>query len=349
MNSYPSFIPNYSRALDYTINQDSYKPTPLETYKLSSKVSLQIKNESNRLGLGSFKALGGPYAVMQLILEGWYENFGKHLSLHELENRDIQDYIKGQQFVCASAGNHGIGVAAGAKKVGATAWVFLSKTVPIEFEQKLIALGAKTMRAGNNYDESVEAAQSYAEKLGATLLADGSWPGYTEIPKLVMEGYTVIAEELRQSYVNSDQWPTHVFLQAGVGGLAAALAWMIRHNWSVQPEIIIVEPDFAACLRDSHLAGKVVKAIGPDSDMGRLDCKLPSLVAWETLESCNVSYIAISDIEGTKAAKRLSSLGFPTTSSGAAGLAGVEKFLEHNSQNETVTPLIIITEEAGQN
>ena len=338
------FYPNFKRAFDYMRGIDSYSATPLDTLDNGLGFPVRIKDESGRMGLGSFKALGGPYAAAQLILQKWQMEKGEELLSHRLNDSDVRAFSAEQTFITPSAGNHGIGVAAGAKALGAKAVIILSETVPTEFEARLAAFGAKVIRAGHDYEASVEAATHEAKYRNAILLSDGSWPGYTHIPKLVMEGYTVMAEELRQSFELSNQWPTHVFLQAGVGGLAAAITWMIRHNWRNQPEIIIVEPSSAACLKESHRAGEIVTVTGPISDMGRLDCKVPSLVAWHVLQASDVKYLTITDEDCRDAASVLSNCGFPTTSSGAASYAGVLKQLGNTSLDETSRPLVFLTE-----
>ncbi len=323
---------------------ETYSATPLEIVNSGLGFTVMIKNESDRMGLGSFKALGGPYAVAQLIMHKWQIEKGEKLEPYRLHDSDVMAFNAEQTFITASAGNHGIGVAAGAQALSAKAVIILSKTVPKAFENRLTDFGATVLRAGDNYDDSVAAAIVEAESRDAILLSDGSWPGYTEPPKLVMEGYTVMAEELRTGFEASNQWPTHVFLQAGVGGLAAAISWMIRHNWSKQPEIIIVEPSSAACLRESHRAGNIVSVTGPISDMGRLDCKVASLVAWHVLEACDVTYMTITDRESIDAATALANFGFQTTSSGAASYAGLVKQIGRTSLDKTCRPLIFLTE-----
>lgn len=322
------FDPDFVGALRHFQKQEAYEPSPLEEQSLPSGETVFIKNETSRMGLGSFKALGGPYAVARL------------LYAHKADDTPT--------FVTASAGNHGIGVAAGAKTFGAQARIYLSHTVPTSFDKRVTVHGAEVVRAGATYEDSLAAASADAERTGATLLADGTWPGYTETPKLVMEGYTVIAEELRHSFEQSGAWPSHVFLQAGVGGLAAAMAIMIRKNWAVQPELIIVEPEAAPCLQASHKAGKPLAVEGPVSSMGRLDCKEPSIVAWHTLERCDVSYVTVSEQDAKEATHTLQHIGIASTPSGAAGLGALMKYLRDHTNMADMRPLVIVTEGADQ-
>ncbi|WP_170410104.1 pyridoxal-phosphate dependent enzyme [Ruegeria atlantica] len=310
----------------------AYNPSPLETRSLQGQ-SILIKDETNRMGLGAFKALGGVYAVARLI----EARVGHPLEAGAFLDEPVKTVARTMTFVCASAGNHGMAVAAGARLFGAKARIHLADTVPEDFAVRLRDKGAEVVRSGDDYEASVAAAIGDAEATGAIHLADGSWPGYTEPPRLVMEGYTVIAEEMRTQLQSSGKWPSHVYLQAGVGGLAAGIAYMIRSNWAVQPRIIVVEPDAAPCLRDSARAGQIVTVEGPVSNMGRLDCKTPSMLALGILERCADDWVTISDAQALDAVEHARELGFATTPSGAAGLAA---FLA----DEAKLPLIVFSE-----
>lgn len=292
-----------------------YRPTPLDRVDHGGKLLL-IKDETDRMGLGAFKALGGIYAVAQLIAARG--EFAAELSF---DSRRIRETAQQMTFVCASAGNHGMAVAAGARHFGANARIHLAETVSESFATLLRDKGAEVIRSGADYEASVAAAISDARDSGAVHLADGSWPGYTEPPRLVMEGYTILAEEMREDFEATGDWPSHVYLQAGVGGLAAAVAYMIRKSWAVQPRIIVVEPEAAPCLRASAAAGRVVTVTGPHSNMGRLDCKTPSMLAFEILRETADDWVEVSDADAAGAVETARQLGYATTPSGAAGLA----------------------------
>ena len=273
--------------------------TPLRRVTLEG-VPLCIKDERARMGLGSFKALGGAYAALRMI--------------EEAGRPDLT-------FVTASAGNHGLSVAAGARAFGARARIVIADTVPGAFAARLRAEGAEVVRSGADYAASVAVAIADAEATGAIHLADGSWPGYTEPPRLVMEGYTVLAEEMRDAFAASGGWPAVVYLQAGVGGLAAAVAQRIRAAWAVQPRIVVVEPDAAPCLAASIAAGAVTTVAGPVSAMGRLDCKTPSMLALAILRETADAYATVSETQASGAVDLLAAAGLRTTPSGAAGVA----------------------------
>jgi len=337
----PAFAPNPALPLALLAACPAYAATPLVAKTGPTGRTMLVKDETRRMNLGAFKALGGVYAVARLIDEAWQGEGNKPLTPEDYMSEEVKAFAATMTFVCASAGNHGMAVAAGARIFGAKARIFLAREVPAGFESRLKETqNAQVVRAGDTYAQSVDAAKADAAKTGAILLADGSWPGYSHPPLLVMEGYTVIAEELREAFEQSGDWPSHVFLQAGVGGIAGAVTHMIRENWAVQPEIIIVEPNEAPCLTESHAAGYPVQVPGGVSNMGRLDCKEPSLIAFGIFERTGVHFMTVTDAEAQDAAARLTSQGIATTPSGAAGLAGLKAF------GQVERPLIIVTEGA---
>lgn len=315
---------------------DAYAATPLRHAPVAGRQTW-IKDETGRMGLGAFKAIGGIYAVARLL--------GDTLGVDGYDPQAVTDAaatsVQSCTFVCASAGNHGMAVAEGSRRFGARCRIHLSQTVPEAFADRLRAKGAEVVRSGAVYDDSIAAAIADAARTGAIHLADGSWPGYTEPPRLVMEGYTIMADEMRAVFAQSGQWPDAVYLQAGVGGMAAAVAYMIRLNWDVQPRIIVVEPDAAPCLRDSAAAGEMVQVAGPVSAMGRLDCKMPSMLAFDILKDAADAYVTVSEAQARAATEQAAAMGYDSTPSGTAGLAAL--IAEATPPGR---PLVIISEGA---
>tara|TARA_R110002126_G_scaffold291800_1_gene459063 strand:+ start:146585 stop:147637 length:1053 start_codon:yes stop_codon:yes gene_type:complete len=313
-----------------------YVPTPLIDHPgIAGELGVSklfLKDESRRMRLGSFKALGGAFAVAQMICDAAGTN--------DLTSEAARSVAAGMTFTTASAGNHGLSVAAGARIFGAKAVVYLSSLVPKGFGERIRALGAQVVRIDGVYEDSVAAAKSAALENGWLLLADGSWEGYIDRPALVMEGYTVLAEECRAEFERTGIWPTHVLIQAGVGGIAAALAAHIRSYWSEQPKIIVVEPDAAPCLLESIHNHRLTRVSGPVSNMGRLDCKDASLIAVKSLEVDADEFLTISDAAADAAVSLLSRYGVETTPSGAATIAA----LAENRQDTQSRCLVIITE-----
>lgn len=267
---------------------------------------LWLKDERRRMGLGSFKALGAAHAIAHEAISS--------------EVMPLDQALRGRVYVTASAGNHGLSVAAGARLFGARAVIFLAESVPEAFAARLRAKGAEVVRAGSDYEQSMQAAAAAARDQGFILLSDSSWPGYWEMPLRVMEGYLQLAAE---AAAQLDAAPSHILLQAGVGGLAAAVAAHARRVWGDGPEIIVVEPESAPALIDSIRAGQVMASDGPTSCMGRLDCKTPSEIALNGLARDADRFMTISDATANEAAEMLGAQGWPTTASGAAGVAAL--------------------------
>ena len=261
-----------------------------------SALGLHIKDERGRMGLGSFKALGAAYVIA-----------------HESQHGTLD----GRTYITASAGNHGISVAAGAKVFGAKAVIYLAKTVPSDFADRLREKGADVVIEGDDYEASMAGAQKAAKDNGWTLLSDSSWDGYFDLPQRLMEGYLAMAAECTEQM----EEPTHIFLQAGVGGLAGACAALFRDVWGDGPKITVVEPEFAPAIYDSIKAGAFVPASGPVSDMGRLDCKEASLIALKGLSHDADEIVLISEEEAFAVLPKLADVALASSTSGAAGVA----------------------------
>lgn len=258
-----------------------------------------VKDERGRMGLGSFKALGAAYVI------ACDKERGDH---------------RGRTYVTASAGNHGMSVAAGAQAFGAASVVYIAETVPESFALRLAEQGATVVREGATYEDSMAAAEAAADANGWALLSDSSWPGYTDRPHRLMEGYLVLMAE---AIAQMPESPSHIFLQAGVGGLAGACAALARTAWGDGPCIIVVEPEAAAALHGSMNVGAPTECKGPVSDMGRLDCKMPSLIALKGLAHDADAFALISEGEGQAGAGTAMVAGLASTPSGAAGIAAL--------------------------
>lgn len=293
----------------------AHMPAPLMRMPRLAQIcgveQLFVKDERDRMGLGSFKALGAAHAIARLADAARGPDWVKRLG----------DWT----FVTASAGNHGLSVAAGAAVFGARAVVYLAETVPEAFADRLRGKGAEVVRAGATYEESMAAAERDAAAEGWTLLSDSSWPGYTELPLRVMEGYLQLSAEVAAQMPVP---PTHILLQAGVGGLGAAVAAHARRIWGESPVIVVVEPEAAPALMESVRAGEIVTTEGPVSRMGRLDCKTPSMIALAGLARDADLFVTITEAEALHAVAVLAGLSIDTTPSGAAGLAALVVGLE---------------------
>jgi diaminopropionate ammonia-lyase len=311
--------------------RDNHKPTPLHSLAGLAKElgigAIHIKDEGFRLGLGSFKALGGSYAVIRLVLEEAGRKLGRTVDISELQSPAVREVAQGMTVGCATDGNHGRSVAAGAQLVGAKAAIFVHSGVSDERVAAIARFGAEMIRVEGTYDDSVAEAERVCNEKGWIVVSDTSWPGYERIPGLVMQGYTAM---LNEAVRDLPQRPTHVFIQAGVGGLAAAVAGYFDVVFGKdRPRLIVVEPDRAACIYESARAGKPIKVEhGEATIMAMLECYEPSLVAWRVLTRTADAFMTIGEDDAAKTMRRLAK---PTSAdpaivageSGGAGLAGL--------------------------
>ncbi|WEK28591.1 MAG: diaminopropionate ammonia-lyase [Candidatus Pseudomonas phytovorans] len=292
---------------------------------------LSVKDESVRSELGSFKALGAPIALVRLILRTFPQ---QQLDPRGLLEGRYADLLAHFTVVSATDGNHGKGLAAAAQSIGCRCVIVLHANVSIEREQAIAAYGAKIVRIAGNYDESVEHAAALADSNGWTVVSDTSYEGYEVIPRDVMQGYGTIAAEIIEATAGQAPF-THVFLQGGVGGLAAGIvSYLWEHCGEQRPMFVMVEPEQADCLYQSALLGRPARATGSvDSVMAGLACGETSPLAWRFLEPSVDYFMTISDDQAVAAMRRLaagSARDIPLVAgeSSVAGLAGLIQLLK---------------------
>jgi diaminopropionate ammonia-lyase len=323
-------VPAVRRFLAYRKDD---KPTPLVSLPaLASQLgirALTIKDESTRLGLGSFKALGGAFAVLNLALERAHDELQLPLDFSHLDKPEVRAIAAKMTVGCATDGNHGRSVAAGAQMIGAHAAIFVHRGVSEERVAAIAKFGAQIVRVPGTYDDAVSEAARVCAAKGWIIVSDTSWPGYERIPALVMQGYTVMVDEVLRA---SEAPPTHVFIQAGVGGLAAAVAGHLAAVFKDRrPKFIVVEPSRAACVLSSAQANHPIKiAHGKPTVMAMLECYEPSMVAWRILSRCADAFMTVEEHDAVDAMRTLAnpeSSDRPVVSgeSGAAGLAGLQR------------------------
>ena len=264
---------------------NGYSPTPLiNLSKLSQELNLNkifYKDESKRFDLKSFKALGGAYAV-QKISKG---------------NKNIV-------VSTATAGNHGRSVAWGAKRLGLKCKIFISEFVSDARGQAMANLGAEVIKVKGNYENSLIECVKQSTKNGWQIVQDVAWDNYLLVPKYTMAGYSVMMKEILDQLDNNEI--THIILQAGVGGMAAAMIAGIARYLKNIPITIVVEPDSAACVLESIRSGKIEKIdIKRESLMGGMSCGEVSLVPWEILKNSVKYCISLPDDDIAKTMKLL--------------------------------------------
>lgn len=290
---------------------------------------LTVKDESSRSSLGSFKALGAPNALLQLVLRRWPDRgwaagdlfAGRHAAA-----------LAGFTVISATDGNHGRALAAAAQSLGCRCVVVLHAHVSLEREQAIAAFGAEIVRIRGNYDESVNEAARLARQHGWEVVSDTSYEGYEAVPRDVMQGYGIVAEELLENAADPATCPwTHVFLQGGVGGMAAGI---VSHFWerygARRPRFVVVEPEQADCLLQSALQGRPARTTGSvDSVMAGLACGETSPLAWRFLQPAVDVFMTVPDGAAVSAMRLLAEgrhgdVPVVAGESGVAGLAGLQ-------------------------
>ena len=286
------------RVADFHKSLPGYKPTPLvRLSSLADKLGIDkllVKDESQRFDLNAFKVLGASYAIARVL--------GNKLNLSDDEltfERIVSEKSKFQKitFATATDGNHGRAVAWTAEKFGCKAVVYLPEGSSLARLKAIKQFGAEASIINQNYDDTVLYAEKMAKDNGWILLQDTSWAGYEEVPIHIMQGYfTLITECL---YQEQEIWPTHVFLQAGVGSLAAAiLACLCSFTHKTTPVFVVVEPQGAPCLYKSIKLcdGKPFKVKGDlPTIMAGLACGEPSHIGLQILNAEASAFIKCSD------------------------------------------------------
>ena len=263
----------------------NYKPTPLLFLnKLSKELNLNkifYKDESKRFGLKSFKALGGAYAV-EKVTKG---------------NKNII-------VSTATAGNHGRSVAWGARRLGLKCKIFISEYVSDARGKAMEDLGAEVIKVKGNYEKSLIECIKQSTENNWQIVQDVAWKDYMLVPKLTMAGYSVMMKEIVDK-INVEEI-SHIFLQAGVGGMAGAMVAGVARYLKNVPKIIVVEPDSAACVMESIKTGKIEKInVVRESLMGGMSCGEPSLVPWEILKKSINYCISLPDEDIARTMKLL--------------------------------------------
>jgi len=309
-----------------------YAPTDLvELKEMAGEIGisrLYVKDESTRFGLNAFKALGGSYAVANILAE----RIGKPLSTLRFE-----DLIKGHSdkvpedmtFITATDGNHGRGLAWFVNKLGYRSVVYMPKGSSKERLFNILAENADAHVTKLNYDGSVHMAERDAAEHGWTLVQDTAWEGYEKIPAWIMRGYMTLADEIHQALTETGKgMPTHVFLQAGVGSYAGAvLGYFVSTYGENRPTTIIVEPTKAAChYKSAKIDDGNVHFVEGDMPtiMAGLACGEPSIISWKILDAYGDAFITCPDYVAAEGMRLLGSPlpGDPRIVSGESGAVG---------------------------
>ncbi|MFP3388610.1 diaminopropionate ammonia-lyase [Brevibacillus sp. SIMBA_040] len=269
----------------------AYTRTPL--YQLGylaehlQVADIRVKDESYRFGLNAFKVMGGIYAVGKYVAQQLGEKV-EDLSFEALQAPRVKERLGEITFISATDGNHGRGIAWAARELGQRSVIYMPKGSSIQRLTAIRSEGAQADITEVNYDETVRMCAALAEKNGWVMVQDTAWEGYDDIPLWIMQGYASMAKEIEEQLLEDDaKPPTHVFLQAGVGSFAAAIAGYLVHVYRDNPPVIlVVEPDQADCYYRSFTTedgGREVVGGEMKTIMAGLACGEPNTRAFRLL------------------------------------------------------------------
>ena len=274
-------------ALAFHRSLEGYEPTPLRELD-----GFWLKDESNRLGLPSFKVLGASWAV----------------ECELLERPDVHT------LVTASAGNHGRAVARVAAQRGLAARVYLpARAVPARREA-IEGEGADVVVIDGDYEDAVRQAAADGDAPGVLAVSD---VGASGTARWVIDGYATLFAEI----AHEGEFDL-ILVPVGVGSLAAAAA---RFGAQSGTRVIGVEPASAACLTASLAAGKPTIVDTPGTSMAGLDCAEVSAAAWPSLRAGIDGTVTVTDAEAHAAMRELAAAGLTIGDSGASTLAALHK------------------------
>lgn len=321
--------------------------------------ALHVKDESEVLGLRSFKARGALWAVAQICAQ-----------MLGLRSPKLTELVSGLAnlahtplLVSATDGNHGAAVSFAAKLLGLKAVIFMPYGSSAARVRGIETHGAACIVTRVNYDATVRLAADYANRHKGILVQDTAWPGYERIPALIMEGYGSIARETAAQL--GGKLPTHVLLQAGVGSFAAAMIssfnQIARDSGQKAPLYVSMEPHNANCVYRSIEAGdgKLHPVVGSlETLMAGLACGKPSSLAWPILRSGLTAALSLPDEFARSGIRQLASPlpGDPAIisgESGAPGMGAIDYVMRENASwqrllglDENARVLLIVTEGA---
>ncbi|MBR1684305.1 MAG: diaminopropionate ammonia-lyase [Clostridia bacterium] len=299
-----------------------YAMSPLLSLeKLAHRLGLGaflLKDESPRFGLNSFKSLGGSYCLASVMRD----RFGlpEEFTFADILGTDAQARAK-MVFVTATDGNHGRGVAWSARMLGAGARVYMPSGSREERVENIRKEGAEVTVTACDYDDTVRMATKAAQEKGWILTQDTAWSGYTDYPARIMQGYQTIGEEILSQ---TECVPTHIFLQAGVGSMAASLCAYFRKAYGEEVCICVVEATAADCLYQTARAGdgKMHATKGNmQTMMAGLCCGEPCTLAAEILLKQADFFVTVTDDVAATGMRTLARNGDTPVISGESGAA----------------------------
>jgi len=319
-----------------------YQPTPLISLpglaRAANVSSIVYKDEGQRFGLGSFKPLGGAYAVLRTIANEVHRTTGDYITAADLCEDHHRDIISAITVCAATDGNHGRSVAWGAQMFGCRCVIYINEAVTASREKAIAAYGAEVRRVPGSFDDAVRAASLTSDRQGWHVVPDTAAGGNAEASRNVMQGYAVLADEAIGQLPGGTP-PSHLFIQAGVGGLAAAVVGQLWQAFGAdRPIAVIVEPHSAGCWFESFKAGHPVVVSGDlESLMAGLACGELSPLCWPILKPGAFGAMTIPDAAAIDTMRLLAEgrNGDRCIVGGESGVAGLAGFLLASQDKET--------------
>lgn len=290
-----------------------YKKTPLRDMKnLATELGLggvYVKDESYRFGLNAFKVLGGSFAIGNVLAEKLGKRIDQ-LPYNKLISDETRKELGEMVFVTATDGNHGRGVAWTANQLKQKSVVLMPKGSSLERLENIRKEGADAFIIEGNYDDAVRMANRLAEENGWIMVQDTAWEGYEDIPTWIIQGYSTMGYEAYEELLEFGvKKPTHIFLQAGVGSMAASMAGLFSSIYiEEKPIIVVVEPNKADCIyRTAEADDGQIKIVKGDMDtiMAGLACGEPCTIGWDILKSTVDYFISCPDVAAAKGMRML--------------------------------------------
>ncbi|MEI2267451.1 diaminopropionate ammonia-lyase [Erwinia sp. CGal63] len=273
-----------------------YRPTPLLSLPAFAAAlgveQVLVKDESRRFGLNAFKMLGGAWAIARLLCKETDSD------INEFSFATFRQQQRAPMtFATTTDGNHGRGVAWAARQLGQRAVIYMPKGSSPARVRHITELGAECIVTEMNYDDTVRLTMRDAEKQGWKVVQDTAWEGYSEVPTWIMQGYATLADEAAEQMQAMGTSPTHVFLQAGVGAMAAGVLGYLSDVYDAKNlHAVVVEPDKADCLYRSAGKGEIVNVGGEmNTIMAGLACGEPNPLGWPLLRDCVRQFISCED------------------------------------------------------
>ncbi|WOQ17038.1 diaminopropionate ammonia-lyase [Raineyella sp. W15-4] len=319
-----------------------WAPTPLQaapTAALALGVaSVQVKDESSRLAMPSFKILGASWASYRALLA----HLGDDAPTGEVTLAELRSALgpRPVTLVAATDGNHGRAVARMASLLGLAAIILVPRDMVTARREAIRAEGADLRVVDGGYDDAIDASAALADA-EHVVISDTSWEGYTEVPRWVIDGYGTLTGEILTDLELIT--PTVVAAQIGVGAFAAAIA----RGFAGGPARLLVgvEPTLADCVTVSIAQGHPVTIPGPqNSSMAGLNCGTPSVTAWADVSRGFDTFVTVDDSDTEDAMRLLAADGIASGESGAAGLAGLLRHREGLGLGPDDHVLVVSTE-----